>query len=61
MNDVDVGSGILDSVKKGMKLSEAGYGVVENPVSISISPMTKASMSLTFCNSRSQRSSQLWD
>lgn len=38
MNDVDVGSGILDSVKKGMKLSEAG-----------------------FCNSRSQRSSQLWD
>lgn len=59
MNDVDVGSGILDSVKKGMKLSEAGYGIVENPVSIN--PMTKASMLLTFCNSRSQRSSQLWD
>lgn len=26
-------TGVLDSVEKGVKLSEAGYGVIEDPVS----------------------------
>lgn len=59
LNDVDVRSGILDSVKEGVKLSEAGYGVVENPVSINLHDK---GYYVAYCrHRRSRRSSQLWN
>jgi hypothetical protein len=32
-------SGVLDSVEKGRRLSELGYGVIENPVSALETPL----------------------
>ena len=49
--------GVLDSVERGMKLSEAGYGVIEDPVG----PLETARKKELILSSRRSACSRRWE